>query len=485
MDSQITITVLPGDGIGPEIMASTQKVLAATGLPLAFDVCEAGAKSFARGISSGVPPETLASILRHKVVLKAPLETPIGHGGKSANVTLRKLCNTYANVRPARSIPGVLTPFSDRNINFTVIRENIEDLYAGIEYMQTPTVAEGLKIITASGCEQIIRFAFEWARKEKRPSLHCLTKANIMKMTEGLLKRTFEKMAPEYPEIKTYHMLVDNCAHQLVRHPEQFDTLVCTNLHGDILSDLAAGLVGGLGIAPSANFGPEIAFFEAVHGSAPDIAGQDKANPTALLLSSFLLLRHIGYPAQAAVLEKALFQLLEKGKIRTGDLLINNGPIASCSEFTDALIQEIHSLTIPAATPPEKPAPPLHSQRPPDNSKKELVLTSVGIDLFIQNTKEAPILAKELEQELGSSSFFLKNITNRGTQVYPLLGETNVDCVDCYACRLLLKDEYTWSDSDCFALLDRLSKYFTWLHIEKLWKTEQGINYSLAQGEEQ
>jgi hypothetical protein len=213
------------------------------------------------------------------VVLKGPLATPLGGGGKSANVTLRKLFETYGNVRPVRELPGVATPFSGRGVDLVIVRENVEDLYAGIEHMQTPGVAQSLKLITRKGCEKIVRLAFELARAEGRPSVHCVTKSNILKLTEGMLQRTFEDVAREYPEIAAHHMLVDNCAMQLVMRPEQFSVLVTTNMNGDILSDLASGLVGGLGFAPSANLGADVAMFEAVHGTAPDIAGQDKANP--------------------------------------------------------------------------------------------------------------------------------------------------------------------------------------------------------------
>ena len=263
------VTVIPGDGIGPEVVQATQRVIQATGVPIEWEEREAGMNVFKRGIASGVPKDTIDSITKTRVVLKGPLETPVGFGEKSANVTLRKLFETYGNIRPVREFPSVQTPFSGRGIDLVVVRENVEDLYAGIEHMQTPDVAQCLKLISHKGCEKIARLAFELARAEGRKRVDCVTKSNIMKLTEGMLKRTFEAVAKEYPDIEAQHIIVDNCAHQLVRRPEQFEVLVTTNMNGDILSDLTSGLIGGLGFAPSANLGSEVAIFEAVHGSAP------------------------------------------------------------------------------------------------------------------------------------------------------------------------------------------------------------------------
>jgi isocitrate dehydrogenase len=248
-----TVTVIPGDGSGPEVVRATQRVIEATRVPILWEEREAGKRVFERGIASGVPQETIESITKTRLVLKGPLETPIGFGEKSANVTLRKLFETYGNIRPVREFPGVRTPFSGRGIDLVVVRENVEDLYAGIEHMQTPSVAQCLKLISHKGCEKIARLAFEVARAEGRTRVTCVTKSNIMKLTEGMLKRVFEEVAKEYPDIEAQHMIVDNCAHQLVRRPEQFQVLVTTNMNGDILSDLTSGLIGGLGFAPSAN----------------------------------------------------------------------------------------------------------------------------------------------------------------------------------------------------------------------------------------
>ncbi|MFI5255451.1 MAG: isocitrate/isopropylmalate family dehydrogenase, partial [Candidatus Limnocylindrales bacterium] len=243
------VTVIPGDGVGPEVTRSAVRIIEAAGVAVDWEEADAGAEVFKRGDSSGVPRETRESIERTKVVLKGPLETPVGFGEKSANVTLRKLFETYANVRPARELPGVPTRYSGEGVDLVIVRENIEDLYAGVEYLQTPDVAAGLKIISRKGSEKIIRYAFELARREGRTKVSCATKANIMKLTEGMFKRIFEQMAPEYPGITAEHIIIDNAAHQLVKEPAQFDIIVTTNLNGDIISDLASGLVGGLGFA--------------------------------------------------------------------------------------------------------------------------------------------------------------------------------------------------------------------------------------------
>ena len=268
-----SVTLIEGDGVGPEVTQAAKRVIEATGLDIEWEVCEAGAKIFKKSLPTGIPQETIDSITRTKVALKGPLETPVGYGEKSANVTLRALFATYANTRPVRHIPGIKTPFKEHDIDFIVVRENLEDLYAGIEYLQTPTVAEALKLITRKGSEKIIRFAFELARAEGRKKVHCATKANILKLTEGLFKRTFEEVSQDYPDVEALHIIIDNCAHKMVVHPEGFDVIVTTNLNGDIISDLGSGLVGGLGVAPAANIGDEVAIFEAVHGSAPPLAG--------------------------------------------------------------------------------------------------------------------------------------------------------------------------------------------------------------------
>ncbi len=315
------VTLIPGDGIGPECINSAKEIIEASGAAIEWEVVEAGLNVFKRGLPSGVPQETIDSIHKTRVVLKGPLETPVGFGEKSANVTLRKLFETYGNIRPVRELPGVKTPYSGRNIDLVIVRENVEDLYAGIEHMETPGVAQCLKLISHKGCEKIVRLGFEFARSEGRKTVHCATKSNIMKFTEGMLKRTFEEIAKEYPDIESHHIIIDNCAHQMVKKPEQFDVIVTTNMNGDIISDLGSALIGGLGFAPSANLGNEVAIFEAVHGSAPKYAGKNVINPLAVVNSGVMMLRHLHMFTQASLIENAILFTLEEGKVLPRDIV--------------------------------------------------------------------------------------------------------------------------------------------------------------------
>ena len=359
------VTLIPGDGVGPEITAATRRVIEATGVSIEWEEAIAGEAVFRAGNSSGVPQETVDSIARTGVALKGPLGTPIGFGEKSANVTLRKLFETYANLRPARQIPGVPTRYDGEGIDFFVVRENIEDLYAGVEYMDSRDVAIALKIITRRGSEKIIRYAFELARREGRQKVTCATKSNILKLTEGLFQRVFEEMAPEYPEIEPQHLIIDNVAHQMAKDPAQFDVIVTTNLAGDIISDLASGLVGGLGFASSGNYGDEVAIFEAVHGSAPKYAGANVINPTALILSSVLMLKHLGEPEAAQQIEDAVFVTLEEGKAVTLDVARQSGNVeasTSTSGFADTVIENLGRA--PAHRYPTKSEPPAQAPAP-------------------------------------------------------------------------------------------------------------------------
>src|SRR5687768_13218177 len=432
-DNKREITVIPGDGIGPEVIAAALKVVEATGINIEADVQQAGARCFEKGIEFGVPNETIESIERTKVVLKGPLETPIGYGNKSANVTLRTLFETFGNLRPVRELPGVHTPFTGRNLDIVIVRENVEDLYTGIEYMQTPGVAQALKIISRTGCEKIVELAFEFAVAAQRKRVHCATKANIMKLTEGMLQHTFEEIAPRYPQIEAKHILIDNCAHQLAMRPEQFDVIVTTNMNGDILSDLTSGLTGGLGFAPSANIGNEVSIFEAVHGSAPDIAGKNKANPTALVLSAAMMLRHIGEGKVANDVEQSVLVTLESG-IRTSDMIGVQNP-ASTTEFTEAVISNLGKRS--KVSPPrdykkvELPVARLGVNVVPAASRRV-----TGVDVYIESDLDPHALAANLEQLLESSPLRLQMITNRGAMVFPSNGR-RVSLVDHFRCRFV------------------------------------------------
>jgi isocitrate dehydrogenase len=479
-----TVTALPGDGIGPEVMAATIRILDAAGAPIEWEMAEAGAESFKKGIITGVPRETLDSIARNKLALKSPLETPVGFGGKSANVTMRKYFELYANIRPVRELPGVTTPFTGRGIDMVIVRENVEDVYAGIEHMQTTTVAQCLKLMTAPGCERIIRAAFELARAEERKKVTVATKANIMKLTEGMMKRMGEKVALEFPDIKADHIIIDNCAHQLVIKPEAFDVIVTSNMNGDIISDLAAGLVGGLGIAPSSNLGDHAAMFEAVHGSAPDIAGKDLANPTALLSASIMLLRHIGAFGVAEKVEQALFITLAEGKNLTGDLAPRGHGVGT-KAYTDQIIANLgrssamHSRTYKKFV--LKTWPELTAHTEP--TTRELV----GIDVFLETDLGSEELGKTLEAIAQDSPFTLNGISNRGVQVYPPTGGFTF-LVDHFACRFMFKTPIPLTDSTASGqpeisyLVQRIGAKFTWMHIEKLQRFDGKDAFERPQG---
>src|SRR5918996_413988 len=298
-----TITLIPGDGIGPESSDIVRQILDAAKVPIQWEVFDAGQRALVK-FGDVLPGEVLDSIIRNKVALKGPLATPIGEGFASINVTLRRTLNLYANTRPIRNLPGVDAKYSD--VDLIVVRENTESLYSGIEHVVVPGVVESLKIITETASTRIARYAFELARRQGRKKITGVHKANIMKLSDGLFLDCIRKVRREYPEIEYNELIVDNTAMQLVLNPHQFDILLTENLYGDIISDLAAGLIGGLGLAPSGNIGQQAAVFEAVHGSAPDIAGKNVANPTALLLSSLLMLQHIGEVSAAAKMFQAL-----------------------------------------------------------------------------------------------------------------------------------------------------------------------------------
>lgn len=473
------VTLIPGDGIGAEVSNATRTIIEATGAPIEFEIHLAGAEVFKQGLPSGVPADTIESIQKTRVALKGPLETPVGFGEKSANVTLRKLFETYGNIRPAREFPGVPTPYSGRGVDLVIVRENVEDLYAGIEYMQTPGVAECLKLISRKGSEKIVRLAFEFARSEGRKSVACATKSNIMKMTEGMLKRAFEDIAPEYPDIESWHVIVDNCAHQLVKLPEQFDVIVTTNMNGDILSDLSSALIGGLGFAPSANIGNEVAIFEAVHGSAPKYAGKNVINPTALLLSGVMMLRHLQEFEAASTIENALLVTLESG-VACRDVKGDDGAAASTTEFTETIISNFGKVSDKWPAREYKPL-----VLPQVSSAPDFVRAAdrkvVGVDVFVESDLSPEKLGKSVEELSASSPLSLKMIDNRGTKVYPVTGGAVTDCTDAYRCRFIGDAA---SDPEIFDLVAAIAQRHGWVHLEKLQEFDGAATFTKAQGED-
>ncbi len=474
------VTVIPGDGIGPECVAAAVEIINATGVGIDWIERHAGERVFKQGIASGVPQDTIDSINSTRVVLKGPLGTPVGFGEKSANVTLRKLFETFANIRPVRELPGVTTPYTGQGIDLVVVRENVEDLYAGIEHMQTPDVAQCLKLISAKGSEKIIRTAFEFARSEGRQSLACATKANIMKLTEGEVKRTFERIAPEYPDIKSWHVIIDNCAHQLVKKPGQFDVIVTTNMNGDIISDLTSALVGGLGFAPSANLGNGIAIFEAVHGSAPKYAGKDVINPTAVILSSVMMLKYLGEFEAAAAIEHAVLTTLLDGKL-TGDVVGYDKGVKT-SEYTKAVIKNLgrkaEGWKVRTAKPIKMPELSRNQVFRPAKTKEV-----VGADIFVESAVVPAELGPSLEAISEGTPLKLKMISNRGTKVYPD-GNPNIDCVSQHRCRFMTRSGQPIQFDDALALSRKINATHEVCHIERLLRIDGADGFTKAQGED-
>jgi isocitrate dehydrogenase (NAD+) len=331
------VTLIPGDGIGPEITGAVVRIIEAAGVDIEWESFIAGAEALSR-YGDPLPKPVLESITRNRVALKGPLTTPVGTGFTSVNVRLRKTLDLYANLRPVRNLPGLVTPFGD--LDLVVVRENTEDLYSGLEHVVVPGVVESLKIITERASTRIARFALDYARREGRKKVTAIHKANIMKLSDGLFLDCFWKVAAEYPEIVTDDKIVDNACMQLVMRPQQFDVLLLENLYGDIISDLAAGLVGGLGVVPGANIGELGAVFEAVHGSAPDIAGKNLANPTALLQTGIMMLRYLDQRKAADLIERAMIYTLANKQVRTRDL----GGTASTTEYTESIVASMREL---------------------------------------------------------------------------------------------------------------------------------------------
>jgi isocitrate dehydrogenase (NAD+) len=329
-----TITLIPGDGIGPEIVAATVRVIEASGVEIEWETHIIGAQALEK-YGTTIPDSTIESIKRNKVALKGPLATPIGKGFTSVNVGLRKALDLYANVRPIKALPNVECRYPE--LDLVIVRENTEDLYAGLEHIVVPGVVESIKIITEKASTRIAKYAFEHAKANGRKKVTAMHKANIMKLSDGLFLECFYNVSKGFPDIPADDKIIDNACMQLVMRPEQFDVMVLENLYGDIVSDLCAGLIGGLGLAPGANIGEQGAVFEAVHGSAPDIAGQGIANPTAIMMSGLMMLRHLGEFEAAKRMEDALMEVFAEGNVRTKDL----GGTAKTADFANAIIEKL------------------------------------------------------------------------------------------------------------------------------------------------
>lgn len=481
------IAVAKGDGIGPEIMDAVLKIFDAAKVPLEYEFVEMGKWVFDKGYSNGMTPDAQRSIETLGILFKGPMETPKGKGVKSVNVTARKTWNTYANKRTFQTLHGVDTVFSKAGIpiDITVVRENIEDTYGGIEHMLTHDVALSRRFITRPGSLQVIKYAFEMAKKKQARRITCGHKANIMKITDGLFLEVFYEVAKDYPELKADDVIVDDLCMKLVTRPDTFDTVVLTNLQGDIVSDLCAGLVGGLGFAPSANIGDHICIFEAVHGTAPDIAGKNIANPTALLLSAFGMLRHLGLMQSAAMIENALLYTLEQG-VHTGDFGNKSIPSLNTTQFAEAIIANFGKK-------PEQGAKPLIAdlattqthfkleKNPMLESKETGEEKIVGVDFFIESNEQPITIANKCMRHAGVK-FKLVNISNRGTQVWPT-GSVYTNLVNQYNVRFESIDDFPLNQQDVLGLYVSLSGNFRICSSELLLMWGDKKAYSLAQGQ--
>lgn len=487
MPIKTPITIAYGDGIGPEIMQVTLRVLEAAHAAIDVDTIEIGEKAYLQGYTSGIPDAAWQSLMRTKILLKGPITTPQGGGYKSLNVTLRKTLSLFANVRPCVSYaPYVPTKYP--HIDLVIIRENEEDTYAGIEHRETDEVYQCLKLISRPGCESIIDYAFEYARKFNRKKITCLSKDNIMKMTDGLFHRVFNEIAAEYPDIEHEHLIVDIGTALIATHPERFDVIVTGNLYGDIISDVAAQVAGSVGLAGSANIGSQMAMFEAIHGSAPDIAGKDIANPSGLLHGAIQMLIHINQPEVAALIENAWLKTLEDG-IHTGDIFSkeHSQKKVGTQGFGDAVIarlgQQPHHFK-PVHYPPNAFAKiKCFGNRPRIQSKKVLV----GVDIFIDNPTDIPAADLAAKLTLLGGSLELIVITSRGLKIWPKSTIQDPYLRHC-CCRFQsaqkLADLKPITHDDIITLLQRINT-LGWdvIKTENLYTFDGELGFSLAQGQ--
>lgn len=486
---QHTISVAKGDGIGPEIMDAVISIFEAANVPVTYEWIEMGKPFFDQGFSTGMTPEAKASVERTGLLFKGPMETPKGRGMKSINVTARKVWSTYANRRHFKSLHGVDTVFSKAGIpvDITIVRENIEDTYGGVEHLLTADVAVGRRFISRAGSKQVHRFAFEMARKEGFKKVTCGHKANIMKLTDGLFLETFYEVAEAYPEIKATDIIVDDLAMKLVVKPQEFQVVVLPNLQGDIISDLCAGLVGGLGFAPSANIGEHISIFEAVHGTAPDIAGKNLANPTSLLLSGLMMLRYLGLMQKASLIENALLYTLESG-IHTGDFGDHHIQPVSTTEFTQAIIGNFGKQ--PKKGKSKELPDDVSQHRKPQHSTWQPMMVSterepesiVGVDLFVESALSAEEVVTLVKPKL-RQGFRLTNISNRGTMVWPS-GSAFTECVNTYTLRFEVARKDTHLEAvDMFAFATVISSKLNITSMEILKTIGDKKAFALAQGQ--
>ncbi len=484
MSTKRKITVAYGDGIGPEIMKATIDILEAAGAQLEYDVVEIGEQVYLKGISSGMDSGAFDSLKQTKVFLKSPITTPQGGGFKSLNVTTRTSFGLFANVRPCKAFsPFVKTHFPKTDL--VIIRENEEDLYAGIEHRQTQEVYQCLKLISRPGSEKIIRYAFEYAKKYGRKKVTCMTKDNIMKLADGLFHKVFDEISEEYPAIETDHKIIDIGTALIADRPETFDVIVTLNLYGDIISDVAAQVTGSVGLGGSANVGEEVAMFEAIHGSAPDIAGMGIANPSGLLNGAIMMLVHIGQPDVAEKVANAWLKTLEDG-IHTGDIYQEklSSKKVGTQEFAEAVIERLGQQPTdmtPTVFDKSATAPMNISLSPVHKEKKELI----GVDVFLDWDEEGrnPEILGDKLRKAESEKLKLQLITNRGVKVYPG-GMRETFCTDHWRGRFHSDDQSALSHDRILDLLKSISELgFDFIKTENLYSFDGKRAYSLSQGE--
>lgn len=481
-DSSHRITVARGDGIGPEIMDATLRILDEVGAPISPEFVEIGEAAYLAGNTSGIPDEAWATIRRNPAFLKAPITTPQGGGYKSLNVTIRKSLNLFANVRPSKSYaPYVASPHP--GMDLVIVRENEEDLYAGIEHQQTPEVVQVLKLITRPGTERIVRYAFEYARAYGRKKVTCMTKDNIMKHTDGLFHAVFREIASEYDDIEADHQIIDIGTARLAAQPERFDVIVTLNLYGDILSDVASQIAGSVGLGGSANVGPKVAMFEAVHGSAPDVAGKGIANPSGLLTAAAQMLVHLGEADYASTIQNAWLRTLEDG-IHTADIYragLSSTEVTT-EHFTDAVIERLGDEP-KQLRPVRYRASRIHiTNSPAPAVQKDLM----GIDIFLDwdsDDRDPDTLGALLQAAAKAVGWKLKMITNRGVKVFPG-GIPETFCTDHWRCRFQRPDG---ASTDFDAVLELLASVHAAggevIKTEHLYTFDGKRGYSLGQGE--
>ncbi len=487
---KVKIAVAHGDGIGPEIMKATLRIMKAAGANIETEPMSIGEQVYLSGNSSGIDKSAWNAIEGNKIILKAPITTPQGKGYKSLNVTLRKSLGLFANVRPVNALhPFVKTNFP--KMDLVVVRENEEDLYAGIEHQQTDDVVQCLKLITRPGCEKIVRYAFEYARAYGRKKVTCMVKDNIMKLTDGLFHQVFKEIAAEYPEIKSESQIIDIGAAKLAASPENYDVIVTSNLYGDIISDIVAEIAGSVGMAGSANIGSNVAMFEAIHGSAPDIAGKKIANPSGLLNAAILMLAHIGQTDTADKIKNAWLSTLEQG-YHTADIYQEGISLkkVSTDEFAEEVIARLgkapKNLTVSNLSSGKGT---IHI---PEYQRNDTIKELVGVDVFIDWKGTDPNLIGNLLAKINSHNLKLKMITNRGVKVFPS-GLKSTYCTDHWRCRFVALEAQTQKQEPVYeqieyeqviALLSKLhEKGFDVIKTENLYEFDGIRRFSLGQGE--